>query len=351
MVAFSQSLADPEWDMFLQTTALGQYQQSSMWARYKAADGWQPLRYLFTINDRIIGGFQVLCKKTLFGRVGYVPKGPVLPEAGPAMYEHAIDRMVRAAHDHNLRALIAQPPDECVIDSELWKGKKFIGSNLLGVIDSTLLISHDSDFNDVIKRMNRETRRRIRQARETCLSVREGEKEELPVFFELMAATCRRQVSTPPNPLNLTLLKVLWEAFQPGKSIRLTFAVHNGEILAGLLCINFGNRVTLWKKGWSESGKEFRPNELLYADAFSWAYQNKFACCDFASLNRDIALSLLTGNPLSASQKKSRDMFNLRFGGAPKLLPQAMIYIKSNVLRRAFQLFNNKIQTIPNIFR
>jgi len=185
-VKFSRSLEDPDWDEFLQTTNLGQYQQSSMWSRYKAAEGWQPLRYLFTDDGRILGGFQILCKKSRFGRIGYVPKGPVLPEGGPAGYERAIDRMVRAAHEHDLRALIAQPPDDCSEASGILKQKGFIGSHLLNVIDSTLVIPLDSDFNNVLRRMNRETRRRIRQSQETNLSLREGEKEELSVFFDLM---------------------------------------------------------------------------------------------------------------------------------------------------------------------
>jgi len=350
-VKFSRSLEDPDWDEFLQTTNLGQYQQSSMWSRYKAAEGWQPLRYLFTDDGRILGGFQILCKKSRFGRIGYVPKGPVLPEGGPAGYERAIDRMVRAAHEHDLRALIAQPPDDCSEASGILKQKGFIGSHLLNVIDSTLVIPLDSDFNNVLRRMNRETRRRIRQSQETNLSLREGEKEELSVFFDLMGATCRRQGSSRLNPSSASLLLTLWEAFRQGNNIRLTFAIDSGEILAGLLCIPFGNRVTLWKKGWSGPGAEFRPNESLYSDAISWAHRNQFAVCDFAGLDREVALSLISGNALSDSQKKSRDVFNLRFGGVPKLLPQAMIYIKSNLLRYTFHLINNKIHTAPKIFR
>lgn len=349
-VSFSQSLADPDWDAFLQSTRLGQYQQSTMWAQYKASDGWQPLRYLFTNDHRIIGGFQILCKKTRFGRVGYVPKGPVLPEGGPIEYDRAIDLMIRAAHDHDLRALIAQPPDDCVEASEIMKRKGFLTSHLLEAIDSTLVVPLGNDINDVNRRMDPETRRKIRQARKNNVSIREGEKEDLPIFFELMATTCRRQ-SVAPNPSSPLLLQALWDAFRPGHHIDIAFAVHNGEILAGVLCILFGNRVTIWKKGWSESGGEFRPNDFLHENVISKAHRDHFAIFDFAGMDRENALSLLSGNPLSDSQKKSRDVFNLRFGGVPKLLPQAMIYMKSNVLRHAFRFVNNRIHTTPSIFR
>jgi len=349
-VTLSRSLADPDWDAFLQSTGLGQYQQSTMWARYKASEGWQPLRYLFTNDHRILGGFQILCKETRFGRLGYIPKGPVLPDGGPIEYERAIDLMVRAAHDHDLRALIAQPPDDCVEATELMHRKGFLTSNLLNVIDSTLVVPLDNEINDVIRRMDPETRRKIRQARKNNISIREGEKEDLPIFFELMATTCRRQ-SVVPNPSSPLLLQALWDAFRPSRHIDITFAVHNGKILAGALCILFGNRVTIWKKGWSESGGEFRPNDFLHENVISKAHRNNYANFDFAGLDREIALSLISGNPLSDSQKKSRDAFNLRFGGFPKLLPKAMIYVKSNVLRQAFQFITKRIHTKPNIFR
>ena len=349
-VTFSQSLADPDWDAFLQSTSLGQYQQSSMWARYKASEGWQPLRCLFTDDGRILGGFQILCKKTRFGRVGYIPKGPVFPDAGPERYQLAVDSMVRAAHDHGLGALIAQPPDDCTEASAILKGKGFIGSHLLDVIDSSLLIPLDENLDEVMRRMDPETRRKIRQARKNDVSIRECDKEDLPVFFELMASTCRRQ-STRPNPSSPSLLQALWDAFRPNHRIEITFAEHNGKILAGVLCIRFGNRVTLWKKGWSESGGEFRPNDFLHEYAISKAHRDRFAVFDFAGLDRGIALSLASGKPLSTSQKKSRDVFNLRFGGLPKLLPQAMIYIKSNALRHAFRFIGNGFHTAPAIFR
>jgi lipid II:glycine glycyltransferase (peptidoglycan interpeptide bridge formation enzyme) len=339
-VAFSQSLADPDWDAFLESTGLGQYQQSSMWARYKASDGWHSLRYLFTIRNRIIGGFQMLCKETRYGRIGYIPKGPVVPDVTSVSYEEAIDAMVRATYEHDLRALIAQPPDECIGAADILKRKGFLGSPMLDVIDATLLIPLSNDFNIVMQRMDPETRRKIRQARKNNMSIREGDKEDLPIFFDLMATTCRRQ-STTPNPSSLLLLQSLWEAFRPGNHIDIAFAVHNEDFLAGVLCINFGNRVTLWKKGWSESGGEFRPNDFIHEYAISRAHQNKFSIFDFAGLDREIAHSLLTGNPLNNSQKKSRDIFNLRFGGAPQLLPHGTIYIKSKILNYAFQLINN----------
>ena len=108
--------------------------------------------------------------------------------------------------------------------------------------------------------------------------------------------------------------------------------------IAGLFCISFGKQVSLWKKG---SMPEFFPlhaMELLYHETFSWAHAHGYKYCDFGALNRGIAESLIQGKPLSFDQKKSRDIFNLGFGGQPVLLPEAYIYF-SNLLLTIYRLF------------
>lgn len=336
VISVSESAEDPAWDNFLEGTPLGQYQQSSEWARYKVAEGWNPLRYFFSIDGKIVGGFQILCKETRFGRVGYLPKGPVFPDAGPETIERAADQLVQATLEHNFLALIAQPPDECTRFQDILKYKGFLDGNTLGVIDATLLIPLNRDFTKIEGGMNRTTRQAIRQAQKKGVSIREGDEQDLAVFFELMKNTCGRQGVTKPKPSSVLLFGKLWESFHPGGRCRLTIAEHEGTVLAGLFCLIYGKRVTLWKKGWSGEGAELKPNESLYAEAISWAHRNGFACCDFGALRRNIADCLVAGEPFTKSQLKSRDMFNIRFGGIPKILPQPVIYIKSKVIRKFF---------------
>lgn len=341
VVSVSESVEDPAWDCFLEGTPLGQYQQSSMWARYKVSEGWNPLRYIFSVHGKIVGGFQILRKETRLGRVGYLPKGPVFPDARPETIEYAADRLVHATQEHKLTALIAQPPDECTRFTDILKMNGFLDGKNLGIIEATLLIPINRDFSKVEGGMNRITRQAIRQAQKRGVSIREGDEQDLVMFFEMMKNTCRRQGTPNPNPSSIALFGKLWEAFHPLGRCRLTVAEHKGTVIAGLFCFIFGKRVTLWKKGWSGEGADLKPNESLYAEAFSWAHRNGFAWCDFGGLRRDIADSLLAGKPLTESQTKSRDMFNIRFGGIPKLMPQTMIYIKSKVIRNLFSVSDN----------
>lgn len=79
------------------------------------------------------------------------------------------------------------------------------------------------------------------------------------------------------------------------------------------------------------------PNDVLYYDGFLWACNNGYTMADIAGIDRDIAEAVIHGHPLTEKQKASRDYFNLRLGGTPKLLPKAVIYIDNQVARRAFR--------------
>jgi hypothetical protein len=50
------------------------------------------------------------------------------------------------------------------------------------------------------------------------------------------------------------------------------------------------------------------------------------------------AQTLLRGEALSESQRRSRDLFNLKFGAAPLLLPAAQLLVVNPVLRRLYRL-------------
>ena len=84
----------------------------------REVDGWQCLRIVATIDDKIAGGFQILWRQTRLGRIGYVTKGPaVVPEV-----KSLVDRLVVVMRDQSrenkILALVVQPPDESQITSD-----------------------------------------------------------------------------------------------------------------------------------------------------------------------------------------------------------------------------------------
>jgi lipid II:glycine glycyltransferase (peptidoglycan interpeptide bridge formation enzyme) len=322
----SRELRHDEWDTFLSACPSGQFQQSSLWARVKAAESWECARLLARRDGRLLGGAQLLFRSSRLGRIGYVSKGPVLAPGEEVLFPSVLEELRTLGPSLRLKAWILQPPDEAAWQMPVLAQSGYLPAYVMRIIDSTLLLDLSRSWDDLLGNVNRSTRQRAHQAERAGMRVREGTEEDVGSFFELMLETCRRQ-RTKPNPASASALLELWRTFSPGGGVRLTFAEKEGTPLAGLLCIVFGRRVTLWKKGWNSSVGPLHPNELLHLEAIRWAWENRYQCCDFLALDRGIAEAMLAGRPLDPQQKRSRHLFNVKLGTAPRLLPPALIYV------------------------
>ena len=323
---------DALWDEFLIKTSAGQFQQSSMWAQVKEMEGWKSLRVIATIDDCIVGGFQILWRESFLGKIGYVSKGPIAAPETQFVCEQLARLLDEQARNHAIFTLIVQPPDESRIMSEILNRFHFIKSNPTNVIESTLVVDVSKDQDALDKGMDRKTRRNVRKAIQGGVTIREGTNEDIGLFFKLMLATCQRQ-GVKPNPPSEKALGKLWQTFSKNNCLRVSFAEYNNKAVAGSLNIVFGGKVNLWKKGWNFEHPDRYPNDLLYYEILHWACNNHYKNCDFIGFDKGIADALLNGVPLSDAQEKSRHIFNLRFGGMPKHLPPARIWFANPCLR------------------
>jgi peptidoglycan pentaglycine glycine transferase (the first glycine) len=331
----SPELADPAWDDFLEQTPLGHFQQSSRWASAKRAGGWEPIRIVATIGDRIIGGFQALTHRTPLGRIGYVYKGPVCVPEDPALIRLIIELFHSALKQHRLIAAIVQPPDESAIGAALMADRRFMENRLVDVIGATLLVDLSPGIEAISRRMRRSTWNEVNQAKRKGIGIREGSEADADVFFRLMSATCNRQ-RTRPEPATPSGIRKVLTAFQPGH-VRLTFAEFNGNPIAGLMCLCFGDRLTIWKKGWSGEHRDKHPSQLLMFDAVDWGCRAGYKWADFAALNPGIAAALLRGNPLSGEQQRTRDFVHLSLGDRPLILPASRLLIPNPAARLLYR--------------
>lgn len=328
--------SDTSWDEFLMKTPLGQFQQSSMWAQVKEAEGWECLRVIATLNDQISGGFQILWRNIRLGRIGYVSKGPVVVPEIQSLVVLLVHLMCDQAKKNKILGLIIQPPDDSQITSNILGDHHFIQSNPMKVIETTLLVDVSKGKEALDKGMTRKTRKNVRLANQRGVAIREGTEEDIDLFFNLMSATCNRQ-EVKPNPPTTEALRHLWLTLSKRNCLRVTFAEYNHEVLSGSLNILFGKKVSLWKKGWNFKHPECYPNDLLYYEILHWACSNNFNHCDFVAFDRSIADAMQMGAPLTDAQEKSRHIFNLRFGGVPKRLPPARIWIVNPLMRVGYE--------------
>ncbi|GAB4233262.1 MAG: hypothetical protein Kow00109_05960 [Acidobacteriota bacterium] len=311
---------DPTWDEFVERVEWGQYQQSSLWARAKAGEGFRSSRWVLRRQGgEIVGGFQVLCRRSRIGlRYGYVSKGPVRDCAFsaapfPGLLKQAVRRL-------GLAVLLVQPPDGDQQLAQALEGAGFFATDRFGVITANLEIDLSLEEAELMGRMRRHTRQEVRQAFRRGVTIVQGGPAELPLFFELMKATCRRR-GVEPRPSSLERLRDYWNVFAAEGKGRLTLARCEDRFVAGLLCLFWGERCSLWKKGWSGEFPERHPTAALYWEALTCAKARGYSRADFGGLARPLAEAILREGKLPEAARRSRDFFNLGFGGTPVLLP------------------------------
>jgi hypothetical protein len=340
----SRSAEDSQWDDFLLGTPLGQFQQAAMWARAKRIDGWLPIRVLLTVEDEIVGGFQILKRSSWWGKYGYVSKGPVIVPENNQLAQFASDLLQKVCRREGLRALVVLPPDDCKQMGKRLAADGFSLNILQHIDEATWLIDTSEGFEIVEQGMHKQTRKKVRQAISRGLTARQGGREDLQTFFDLMVATCRQQ-GVSPNPPTVDHLYALWDACGTTEGIRLFFSEHEGKALSGLLCIVFGERLSAWKRGWSQGESERHPSDLVQYEGVKWACNAGYRFVDFCSLQKNIAFEFLTGKLSPWDHSKTRYLFNVRFGGEARLLPEARVYFPNSLARLVFRsVFSKKLR-------
>lgn len=330
----SRGYEDACWDRFLQGSPLGHFQQSTIWARTKKTAGWKPVRVIVTIDNEIVGGFQILHHLWWWGGIGYVSKGPVAPHQHPEIAEYATQLLRKVSRRERLWAVVVQPPDCCEQVEEKLAKSGFPRSDSFEVNGATWIFDLRGGWEALEHQMAKQTRRKVRQAKNRGVSIREGGRQDLRLFFDLMLATCRRQ-GVDPNPSEVRHLLALWDAVRPLGCVRLTFAEHNGKPLSGLLAISFGKTLTLWKRGWNGMESGLHPNELITFEALQWAVREGYDFCDYSSFDKEMAAAMKNGEPFSPEQIRSRHCFITHFGGMPRILPQGHLLFANPFVRSA----------------
>lgn len=334
----SRGQEDDEWDGFLESTELGQFQQSSPWGHYKQSQGWQVSRVVLTLEDRTLGGFQILWKSTRLGRIGYVSKGPVIGVEAGDLVAFVIQLLHSEVNQLKLQALVVQPPDFSHQIAGALARDGFLKATALNIIEASCILDLTQPAMKVEDGFSASARRNLRIASKAGVVAREGTPDEISVFYDLMAATCVRR-GVAPNPPTREAAESLWAFMSRRRHARLAFSIYRDEIISGKLCILFGRRISLFKVGWNGQHAKARPNEMLAYEVLTWAKSHGYALADWVGMSRETALAALEGKKqFNETRIPNADLFKMRFGGRPVLLPSASVWINNPLLRQCYRL-------------
>jgi lipid II:glycine glycyltransferase (peptidoglycan interpeptide bridge formation enzyme) len=245
------------WDAVVATSAHGHFLQSSAWASLRTAQGWSARR--FEVRDDgggLVGGAQVLTRRSRGGAVAYVPRGPVCEPGGaawsallPAMRESlrgdavALRLEPHWADDHAARTALSA--------AGLREAKPTQPA-------STLLIDLSVGDEQLLAGMKQKWRYNVRLASRRGVVVEEGGRAETDEFERLMAVTAERDDFPHREAGYYTeVLRAL------GAAGRLYVARYEGEMLAGIVVVHFGDTATYLYGASSDAERQRMPNHLL----------------------------------------------------------------------------------------
>ena len=339
---------DNEWNDFVERSTDGNYEQTSIWAAVKKRYGWAHNRIILSKQHQTTVGDQILFKKTKFGNVGYLSKGPVLNNADSNEIKIIFLYLYKITRINKIIFLYINPPmDFDDLNVEGLKRKlspdfinKFIGA--------TLLIDLERNLEEIFGKIRRTTRQGINRGLKRGIIVSEAGRSEIKDFFNLMLSTCRRQ-KIAPNPPDVDFIYSLWDLFRPRNKIHLFTAQYKGVIVTAIILISFGVYIKAWKIGWSGKHREKNPTSVLFWETMKWAKKKGFKYYDFIALDRKVAEAVINNGELPEGWQKTVSCHILGYGGEVKLLPDSYVYIYNPFFRLIYTKFFPRLNFVPLI--
>ena len=231
--------------------------QSSLWGRVKSDWGWQGLLYRDALGV-IRGSMALLTRKVRYGKscLLYAPRGPIYDDE--AALQALLDGARRLGKERNAYLLRIDPmvAEDTEIagfrcskatDFSLFQPRMCYVLDLQGLTEEALVEGYRSS-----------TRRKVRLAQRSGVSIELGGEADLPEFCEMMKETAAKNGFTPRElPYFQSLLRGM------GSNARLYLAKKDGRYLAAAIAAFYGNRAWYLYGCSHRNGLSMHPNELL----------------------------------------------------------------------------------------
>lgn len=328
---------DAAWDAFVSTSPGGQYPQSTLWARVKSHSGWRSSRVTVSNGGRIAAGAQLLLRPlSKVGTIGYVPKGPLVPDGDVELRRVVLDALLARAARCRVRYLVLQPPgcDEA-LDREL-VARGFAPTAEVGTPSATLRVDLRRSPEEILADMNESTRRNIRRGQSHGVTVRTGLDADVDTFSRMTVdAAQRKRFSLPPADYYAEM----WRVLREGRHVELLLAELGGEPVSAMLVIAFGDTAFAHASAWTGGNSASKPNHVLQWAAMTWAREHGYDYFDVEGVDITIARALtdrLSKAPVDVPDSHAT-RFKIGFGGQLTSSSVAYEYVPNHLLRWAYR--------------
>ena len=283
--------ADVKVEEFLNKNPKTNFMQSPEWA--KAKSDWKN-EFLISKDEHgnIKGTMSILLRKVpVFNRyIMYAPRGFVCDIHDKDTLRELTEKAKEIAKKY--KAFIFRlDPDVLQEDEEFKKIIKELGyktkdniKSVEDVIQPKYVFRLDlrgKTEDELLKSFESKTRYNIRLATKKGVTVREGTKEDLKAFHEIMKTTGSRD-DFYIRPLSY--FEKIWDEMQPNH-VKLFIAEFEGKPIAAVFPILYGDKVWYLYGGSSNAHRNLMPNYLLQWTMIKWALENKCNWYDFRGVS------------------------------------------------------------------
>lgn len=287
----SLDFEESELKEFLQIHPKTNFMQSPEWARVKTE--WKNEMLVVKDKDgKIKGTMSLLLRKVpVINRyIMYAPRGFVCDIHDKETLRELTEKAKEIAKKY--KAFIFRlDPDVLQSDGEFksiitelgYKTKNNI-KNINQVIQPKYVFRLDvqnKTEEELLQSFESKTRYNIRLATRKGVTIREGKREDLPIFYNIMKTTGSRD-DFFIRPLEY--FEKIYDEMGPNH-VKLFIAEYEGEAIAAVLPILYGNKVWYLYGGSSNVHRNLMPNYLLQWEMIKWALANKCDWYDFRGVS------------------------------------------------------------------
>ena len=258
--------------------------QTKAWGDFKARWGWEPRRYIYELDGRLVAAQWLVRHAFGQGDVWYCPKGPGV------VTEKDYLQVVAQTSKFGLPGVLARFESEVLDDAA--SSAKLAGAGLVRAnrdpgSKSTIFIDLREGEEAVLASFNQSSRRNIRRAQAGGVTVDPVDPTEanLDIMFELMRETeARAHYGLRPK----AYFKDYWSSQIGAGEAQLFLARHEGEVLAGLFCTYLGKRAWYKDGGSFDMKRELAASYLMQWEVMRWLMNRGIENYDMVgSPNRD----------------------------------------------------------------
>lgn len=265
------------------------FQQSVEWGKVKEA--WTNEIVLAEDKDgNIIGAISVLIRKIpIFGNIMYSSRGPVCDIHDEEVMRQLTDGLKELAKKYNAFVLKIEPDIKSddkefrEIVTNLGYGIKDDAKNFSEEIQPRYVFRLDlkgKTEDEIFKAFHQKTRYNVRLATKKGVVVKEGTREDIKDFHEIMKITGKRDdfIIRP-----LSYFEKMYDEL--GEHAHLLMAYYEGKPISGIFNIDYGNKVWYLYGASSNEHRNLMPNYLLQWEGIKYAISQGKDMYDFRGVS------------------------------------------------------------------